>query len=138
MFDEERVPVEPDPPPDDVRDSTSPEYADRILEARKLAETRAAEARAAGERERRTGIFALVPVHNRNAVIGYYCAIVALLPCFPVALLALWFGYRGLRAVREDPSVGGRAHAWIGVVAGGFFSLLWGGVWALMALSFLI
>ena len=123
MSDEHGLPVEPDPLPRKVTDSTDPAYADQIREARAFAEQRDREA--AEEKMRTDGFGGLVPYHNKSALIGYYCAVASLLPCFPIGLVAAWLGYKGLQAVKETPAIRGTGHAYFAMAFGGFFGLLW-------------
>ncbi len=50
-------------------------------------------------------------------------------PClgFPLGVVAVIYGLKGLRAERENPAVRGGVHAWVGVICGalfGFFNFL--------------
>ncbi len=78
----------------------------------------------------------LVPTRNPNALIAYYLGVFSLIPCIGLALAipAVILGVRGLRCAREHPEVRGTTHAWVGIVAGTLFALLWGGltVWFLI------
>jgi len=66
------------------------------------------------------GVATVIPYRNANALIAYYLGLFSCFPVigFPLAIVALVLGIRGLRAVRANPSVHGTAHAWIGVVCG--------------------
>jgi hypothetical protein len=44
---------------------------------------------------------------------------------FPLGVAALILGLRGLRRAKEHPEARGKAHAWVGIIAGGFFGLLY-------------
>jgi hypothetical protein len=70
-----------------------------------------------------------VPSRNWAALVAYYCGIFSLFPClgFPLGVVAVYYGIKGLRAEREDPAVRGGVHAWVGVICGalfGFFNFL--------------
>jgi hypothetical protein len=39
----------------------------------------------------------------------------------PLAIVALVLGVKGLRRFREEPTVRGRNHAWVGIVCAGLF-----------------
>ncbi len=67
----------------------------------------------------------LIPYKNPPALIAYYLGLFSLLPCFPIGLVALVLGIIGFRKVRANPEVRGTVHAWIGILLGGFFGLLW-------------
>ena len=62
----------------------------------------------------------VIPYRNANALIAYYLGLFSCFPVlgFPLAIVALWLGIRGLRAVRANPGVHGTVHAWIGLVCG--------------------
>lgn len=67
----------------------------------------------------------VIPYKNGGALLAYYLGLFSCFPVlgFPLAIVALVCGVRGLGAVRRNPSVHGTAHAWIGLVCGtiGFF-----------------
>lgn len=70
-----------------------------------------------------------VPSRNGAALVAYYCGVFSLFPClgFPLGVVAVYYGLKGLRAERENPAVRGGVHAWVGVICGalfGFFNLL--------------
>jgi len=67
----------------------------------------------------------MIPYKNVPALIGYYLGVFSIIPCFPIGLAALVLGILGLRKVKQQPEVKGTVHAWIGILAGGFFGLLW-------------
>lgn len=67
----------------------------------------------------------IIPYKNPPALIAYYLGLFSLLPCFPIGLIALVLGIIGLRKVYAAPEVRGTVHAWIGIILGGFFGLLW-------------
>lgn len=71
------------------------------------------------------GYSGVVPYRNKAALWGYYCGVFSIIPCFPLGLIALYLGIRGLKNVKRDPAVRGTAHAWIGILVGGGFGLLW-------------
>lgn len=68
----------------------------------------------------------LTPVKNPKALAAYYCAIFGVIPCVSVILgpTALVLGILGLRAVNANPSLPGKVHAWVGILLGGFLTLL--------------
>jgi len=67
----------------------------------------------------------LIPYKNPSALTAYYLGLFSLLPCFPLGLAALFLGIKGLLAVKKNPAIRGTVHAWIGILMGGFFGLLW-------------
>ncbi len=66
------------------------------------------------------GIATFIPYRNASALTAYYLGLFSCFPAlgFPLAIVALVLGIRGLRAVRANPSVHGTAHAWIGLICG--------------------
>ncbi len=67
----------------------------------------------------------LIPYKNVPALIAYYCGVFALIPCFPIGIAGFVLGIIGLKRARANPVVKGKVHAWIGIVAGGLFGLVW-------------
>ncbi len=72
----------------------------------------------------------VIPYKNVPALLAYYFGVFSLIPCFGIALAipALILGIIGLRQRAQNPAIKGSVHAWIGIVMGGFFTLLWGGL----------
>ena len=75
------------------------------------------------------GTGGLIPYKNPAALISYYLGLFSLLPIigFFLAVPALVLGIVGLRHRAQNPVIKGAVHAWIGILGGGFFTLLWGG-----------
>jgi hypothetical protein len=67
----------------------------------------------------------VIPYKNSAALIAYYCGVFSVLPCFPIGLAGLVLGIKGLRYANEHPAAKGKVHAWIGIVAGGLFGIVW-------------
>ena len=67
----------------------------------------------------------IIPYKNKAALIAYYCGVFSVIPCFPIGLAGLVLGIMGLKHAKEHPASRGKAHAWIGIVAGGLFGILW-------------
>jgi hypothetical protein len=67
----------------------------------------------------------VIPYKNPSALIAYYCGVFSVIPCFPIGVAGVILGVMGLRYANEHPTARGKAHAWIGIVAGGLFGLLW-------------
>ena len=82
----------------------------------------------AGDEPAGDGTGGLIPYKNVPALIGYYCGVFSIIPCFCIGLAGLVLGILGLRKVARHPEVKGTVHAWIGILAGGFFGLLWLGL----------
>lgn len=68
----------------------------------------------------------VIPYKNPQALLAYYIGLFALIPLLGLAMgpAALVLGLRGLKYGRENPVVKGQAHAWIGIVLGGMWSLI--------------
>jgi hypothetical protein len=67
----------------------------------------------------------VIPYKNPAALIAYYCGVFSVIPCFPIGFAGVVLGVMGLRHANQHPIARGKAHAWIGIVAGGIFGLLW-------------
>ncbi|MFM8288137.1 MAG: hypothetical protein ACKOGA_15565, partial [Planctomycetaceae bacterium] len=67
----------------------------------------------------------LIPYKNPKALMAYYIGLFSLFPCFILGWVALFLGIQGLSAAKKNPKVKGTVHAWIGILVGGFFGLLW-------------
>lgn len=67
-----------------------------------------------------------IPAKNGAALASYYLGLFSLFPClgFPLAVAAIIYGAKGLKAVRQNPEVRGGAHAWVGVICGSLFGLM--------------
>jgi hypothetical protein len=60
----------------------------------------------------------MIPTGNKPALIAYYVAYGALIPCLGLiaAVVAIVYGIKGIRLERRYPEVRGGLHAWFGVV----------------------
>jgi len=69
----------------------------------------------------------LVPYKNGPALAAYYLGVFSLIPFLgvPLGIAAFILGIRGLRKAKEHPEVKGKAHAWVGIIAGGLFAVLY-------------
>lgn len=67
----------------------------------------------------------LIPYRNMPALVGYYLAVFALIPCLGLVLgaAAFFLGLQGLKRAHEAPQVRGRTHAWVAVILGGVCAL---------------
>jgi len=68
----------------------------------------------------------LIPYKNIHALLAYYLGIFSFIPCigFPLAIAALILGLKGLKNAKLHPEVKGKIHAWVGIIAGGFFTAI--------------
>lgn len=76
------------------------------------------------------GTGGLIPFKNPKALIAYYLGIFSFIPVLgiPLGLVALVLGILGLRDRKRNPIIKGSVHAWIGIVVGGGFALLYTGL----------
>ncbi len=72
----------------------------------------------------------IIPYKNAPALLAYYLGVFSLIPCFGLllAIPALILGIIGLRKRKANPLIKGTAHAWVGIIMGGIFTVVWGGV----------
>ena len=72
----------------------------------------------------------MIPTKNPSALIAYYVGIFSIIPCFgPIpAIVALILGIKGLNFVKQHPEAKGKAHAWVGIITGGLFTLIYGAI----------
>tara|TARA_B100000029_G_scaffold469843_1_gene508081 strand:+ start:1850 stop:2212 length:363 start_codon:yes stop_codon:yes gene_type:complete len=79
----------------------------------------------------------IIPYKNQPALVAYYLGLFSLLPCIGVVLAipAFILGIMGLKKRKENPAVKGSVHAWIGIIMGGIFALVWGGVIVFMTIG---
>lgn len=73
------------------------------------------------------GLNLVIPYKNPRALFAYYFSVFALIPVIGMVLgfIALALGISGLGFRRRHPEAGGAIHAWVGILAGGFFALFW-------------
>ena len=71
------------------------------------------------------GIQVIIPYKNAKALIAYYCGVFSLIPCFPIGLIGLVLGILGLKYAKEHPEAKGKIHAWVGIILGGLFGILY-------------
>ena len=72
----------------------------------------------------------LIPRLSCDKALGLF----SLLPCLGLFLAtpAPVLGSMGLKKRKQNPAVKGSVHAWIGIVMGGIFTLVWGVAWIVM------
>ncbi len=65
----------------------------------------------------------LIPYKNSSALIAYYLGVFSIIPFLGIFLgiTAFILGLKGLRFTKKHPESKGKIHAWIGILAGGFF-----------------
>jgi hypothetical protein len=74
------------------------------------------------------GTGGMIPYKNPAALFAYYLGLFSLLPLIGLflAVPAFVLGILGLRARKKNPVVRGSVHAWIGIILGGIFTIIWG------------
>ena len=72
----------------------------------------------------------IIPYKNGPALVAYYLGVFSILPGIGLLLAvpALILGIMGLRKRNANPIIKGTLHAWVGIIMGGIFTLVWGGV----------
>lgn len=72
-------------------------------------------------------IATLIPYKNAKALIAYYLAVFSLIPCLgsPLGIAAFVLGLQGLKEAQIHPEAKGKVHAWIGILGGGLFGLIY-------------
>ena len=76
------------------------------------------------------GMSSVIPYKNVPALTGYYLAVFSGLGLlcppagFLLALPALVLGIIGLKKAKANPEAKGKVHAWIGIIGGAFFSIV--------------
>lgn len=70
----------------------------------------------------------VIPYKNPHALIAYYLGLFSLFPLLGLFLgiAAFILGIIGLKKRKQNPAIKGSVHAWIGIVLGGLFTLIWG------------
>lgn len=86
------------------------------------------------------GTGGVIPYKNPSALVAYYLGIFSFIPVIGLflAVPAFILGVLGLIARKRNPAVRGSVHAWIGIVLGGIFSLVWGCLVLFIALSMFV
>ena len=69
----------------------------------------------------------LIPYKNAPALTAYYLGVFSVIPCLgiPLGIAAVILGILGLRRAARRPEVKGKVHAWIGIVLGALFALVY-------------
>lgn len=69
----------------------------------------------------------LIPYKNSAALTAYYLGVFSIIPCLgiPMGIAALVLGLRGLAYAKAHPEAKGKTHAWVGIIAGSFFALIY-------------
>ena len=75
--------------------------------------------------QQQDAVATIIPYKNVPALIAYYCGVFSLIPCLFIGWAGLILGIMGLKRAKEHPEAKGKVHAWIGIIVGGFFALLY-------------
>jgi hypothetical protein len=86
------------------------------------------------------GTGGLIPYKNPKALLAYYLGIFSFIPLFGIVLgfAALVLGILGLKDRRANPIIKGSVHAWIGIVVGGSFALLYTVMTVMMVIALIV
>lgn len=70
---------------------------------------------------------AVIPVRNGSALAAYYLGLFSLVPFIgvPMGVVAVVLGIKGLQFGKANPGVHGTVHAWVGIICGGFWALVY-------------
>jgi hypothetical protein len=82
----------------------------------------------------------LIPYKNPHALIAYYLGLFSLFPVLGLllAIPAFVLGIIGLRNRNRNPAIKGSVHAWIGIVMGGFMTLIWGAATVMIIIGIVV
>jgi len=69
----------------------------------------------------------VIPYKNMPALIAYYLGVFSVIPCIglPLGIAAVVLGIMGIRRAAAHPESKGKVHAWVGIIAGGLFALIY-------------
>lgn len=69
----------------------------------------------------------IIPYKNVPALLAYYLGLFAIIPFIGILLgiAAFILGIIGLKKKKERPVIKGGVHAWIGIICGFIFAMLW-------------
>jgi hypothetical protein len=86
------------------------------------------------------GTGGVIPFKNPNALTSYYIGLFSLLPIlsFVMGPAAIVLGIKGLRYAKTYPVVKGQVHAWVGIVCGTLWTLVYYSMLLLGLLAFFL
>lgn len=69
----------------------------------------------------------VIPYKNVPALVAYYLGVFSVIPCIglPLGIAAVVLGILGLRRAKKHPESKGKVHAWVGIIVGGIFGLIY-------------
>ncbi|MCG8648415.1 MAG: DUF4190 domain-containing protein [Pirellulales bacterium] len=90
-----------------------------------MAQPVAHQAYAIGEGDATGGV---IPYKNPAALVAYYLGLFSWFPFLGLflAIPAFILGMVGLAKRKQNPAIKGSVHAWIGIVMGAIFTVVWG------------
>jgi hypothetical protein len=85
------------------------------------------------------GTGGLIPYKNPKALSSYYIGLFSLIPVASLVMapLAIYLGIQGLKFAKENPIVKGKAHAWVGIICGTFWTVVYYGMLIMMVTALL-
>ncbi len=85
------------------------------------------------------GTGGVIPFKNPNALASYYIGLFSLLPILSYVMgpAAIVLGVKGLKYAKQYPIVKGQAHAWVGIVCGALWTVVYYGFTLIMVLAML-
>ncbi|RYF42459.1 MAG: hypothetical protein EOO38_19700 [Cytophagaceae bacterium] len=86
------------------------------------------------------GTGGVIPFKNPNALASYYIGLFSLLPVasYVMGPAAIFLGVKGLKYAKQYPIVKGQAHAWVGIICGGLWTLVYYGFTLLMIIAMVL
>jgi hypothetical protein len=84
-----------------------------------------------------TSLGGLIPYRNPKGLIAYYLGLFSIIPMlgFFLAVPALVLGIMGVRYANRNPTAKGKIHAWVGIIGGAIFTLVWGFAFVVMIIA---
>ncbi len=82
----------------------------------------------------------VIPYKNPSALASYYIGLFSLLPIlsFVMGPAAIFLGVKGLQYAKQFPIVKGQVHAWIGILCGALWTLVYYGFALLMLIAMMM
>jgi len=82
-------------------------------------------------------IATVIPYKNVPALVAYYLGVFSVIPCvgLPLGIAAVVLGIMGLRRAAKHPESKGKVHAWVGIIVGGLFGLIYLALTILMVIG---
>ena len=86
------------------------------------------------------GTGGVIPFKNPSALASYYIGLFSLLPIlsFVMGPAAIFLGVKGLKYAKQFPIVKGQVHAWVGILCGALWTLVYYGFALLMLIAMMM